>query len=410
MAHAVTVAEKRRPFVMVLNHFAVPADAPGGTRHVELFSRLTEWDAEVVAASRGLITGDRTVSSDSIWRAVWVPPAHGAATRVLSWAAYGLTSLAHGLASRRRPDIVYASSPHLLAGLSGLVLARLRRAHYVLEIRDLWPQVLIDMGQLSEASAAVRVLRSLEHLLYSQAEAIVVMAAGVEEHLASRGFAGKLMLIPNGADPEDFRAGAGRTELRQRFGLEGFVVAYTGAHGVANGLDAVLDAARTVGARAPEVRFLLVGDGPLKEHLVNRARQEALSNVIFMDPIPKREVPALLGAVDAGLHVLADVPLFSYGVSPNKLFDYMAAGLPVITNTTGEMAELVTRAGAGLAVAPDAVAEGVLSLVNATAEQRRRWGDDGRQYMHENASRSAMAVRMSGLLASVMSSRALVPQ
>lgn len=397
------MSARRRPYVVVLNHFAVPADAPGGTRHVELFSRLTDWDAVVIAASRGLMTGERTVSSDSIWRAVWVLPARGEATRILSWASYSVTSLAHGLASRRRPDVVYASSPHLLAGLSGLVLARLRHAHYVLEIRDLWPQVLIDMGRLDEGSLVARALRALEALLYSRAEAIVVMAPGVERHLASRGFAGKLTLIPNGADPADFSPGAGRIELRRRFGLEGFVVAYTGAHGLANGLDVVLDAAEAIGKRAPQVRFLLVGDGPLKEHLVMRAQREGLANVTFMDPLPKREIPALLGAVDAGLHVLADVPLFSYGVSPNKLYDYMAAGLPVITNTAGEMAEMVKRAGAGVAVSPDGIAEGVLTLANAGPEQLHRWGEAGRRFMNDHASRSAMAARMGQLLASVMS-------
>jgi glycosyltransferase involved in cell wall biosynthesis len=394
------MSARRRPYVVVLNHFAVPADAPGGTRHVELFSRLKDWDAVVLAAPRSLISGERTVSSDGIWRAVWAPPARGPATRVLSWAAYSVTALACGLLSRR-PDVVYASSPHLLAGLSGLVLARLRRAHFVLEVRDLWPQVLIDMGELGEGSGMARALRALEELLYSRAEAIVVLAPGVEHDLASRGFAGKVTLIPNGADPEDFAPGAARTELRRRFGLEGFVVAYAGAHGRANGLDLVLDAAQEIQNTAPQVRFLLVGDGSLKPHLVARAQHEGLANVTFMDPVPKREVPALLGAVDAGLHVLADVALFRYGVSPNKLFDYMAAGLPVITNTPGEMAAMVESAGAGIAVTPAGIADGVLALANASPEQLQQWGDAGRRFMTDHASRSAMATRLGQLLATV---------
>jgi glycosyltransferase involved in cell wall biosynthesis len=402
------MSARRRPYVVVLNHFAVPADAPGGTRHVELFSRLTDWDAVVVAASRSLLGGERTVSSDSIWRAVWVPPARGAATRILSWASYSVTALARGLVSRR-PDVVYASSPHLLAGLSGLVLARLRRAHYVLEVRDLWPQVLIDMGQLREGSGMARAWRALEELLYSRAEAIVVMAPGVQQHLESRGFAGKLTLIPNGADPEDFAPGAARNELRRRFDLEGFVVAYAGAHGRANGLDMVLDAAQELRSAAPDVRFLLVGDGPLKPQLVARAQREGLANVTFMDPIPKREMPALLGAVDAGLHVLADVPLFSYGVSPNKLFDYMAAGLPVITNTAGEMAAMVEGAGAGMAVPPGGIAAGVLALANASPEQLQGWGEAGRRFMRDHASRSAMAARLDRLLARVVGTARLEP-
>ncbi len=366
--------------VMVLNHFAAPPHAPGGTRHVELFSRLPGWDATVLAASRNLLTGTRITRDDGIWRRVWVPLTGRGKGRVLSWAAYSVTALARGLRSRR-PDVVYASSPHLLTGLSGLALARLRRSHYVLEIRDLWPQVLVDMGEMTERSTMVRALRRLETLLYAKAEAIVVMTPGVRDHLTARGYGAKLSLIPNGADPEDFTPPAPRQELRRQFGLDGFVLAYTGAHGRANGLDLVLDAAALLSDDHPDVRFLLVGDGPLKAELLARARGEGLDNVTFMDPIEKREMPALLGAVDAGLHVLADVPLFQYGVSPNKLFDYMAAGLPVITNTAGEMASLVAGAGAGLAVAAGDIAGGVRRMLAVGPEQRARWGKSGRHFM-----------------------------
>ena len=116
-------------------------------------------------------------------------------------------------------------------------------------------------------------------------------------------------------------------------------------------------------------------------------------NVRFLDPIPKREIPALLGAIDAGLHVLADVPLFSYGVSPNKIFDYMAAGVPVLTNTPGEMADLIESAGAGIAVRPRELARGVRMLVSADASQLARWGEAGRRFVTNEAPRTAMAVR-----------------
>jgi glycosyltransferase involved in cell wall biosynthesis len=390
-----------RRFVVVLNHFAAPLDAPGGTRHVELFSRLPGWDATIIAASRNLLSGKQSHTDDPIWSPVWVNRSSGGSSRVLSWVVYSVTALARGLALRR-PDVVYASSPHLLAGLSGLALARARRTHFVFEVRDLWPQVLVDMGFTKEGSMLHRTMRAIESALYQRAELIVVLTPGVQHRLAERGFDDKVRLIPNCADPEDFDPGAAKKELRRRYGLEGFVVIYAGAHGKANGLDLVLDAAGQIASDLPQVRFLMVGDGPMKQHLVDRVATEGLSSVSFLGPVPKREMPALLGAADAGLHVLADVPLFRYGVSPNKIFDYMAAGLPVLTNTPGEMTELIERAGSGVAVAPSEIARGVRLLVSADLEQRVRWGDAGRRFMLEGASRRAMAARLAQILTEVM--------
>jgi glycosyltransferase involved in cell wall biosynthesis len=390
-----------RRFVVVLNHFAAPLDAPGGTRHVELFSRMPGWDATIIAASRNLLSGKRSYTDDPIWSPVWVNRSSGGSSRVLSWVVYSVMALARGL-SLPRPDVVYASSPHLLAGLSGWALAKARRAHFVFEVRDLWPQVLVDMSFTKEGSLLHRTMRALESALYKTAEVIVVLTPGVQRQLAERGFDDKVRLIPNCADPEDFAPGAAKEELRRRYGLEGFVVIYAGAHGKANGLDLVLDAAGQIASDLPWVRFLMVGDGPMKQHLVNRVAAEGLSSVSFLGPVPKREMPALLGAADAGLHVLADVPLFRYGVSPNKVFDYMAAGLPVLTNTPGEMTELIQRAGSGVAVAPSEIARGVRLLITADREQRAEWGEAGRRFMLEGASRSAMAARLTRMLTEVV--------
>src|ERR1039457_6984441 len=149
-----------RRFVVVLNHFAAPLDAPGGTRHVELFSRLPGWDATIIAASRNLLSGKQSLTDDPIWSPVWVNRSSGGSSRVLSWVVYSVTAFARGL-GLHRPDVVYASSPHLLAGLSGLALARARRTHFVFEVRDLWPQVLVDMGFTKEGSLLHRTMRAL---------------------------------------------------------------------------------------------------------------------------------------------------------------------------------------------------------------------------------------------------------
>jgi glycosyltransferase involved in cell wall biosynthesis len=390
------VTKRRR--VLVLNHFAAPAGSPGGTRHVELFGRLERWDALILAANRNLLSRERQ-HANGIFHTVWV--AHLPSSnigRILSWASFAVTSFASGL-RQRHLDVVYASSPHLLAGMTGWALSRIKHVPLVLEVRDLWPQVLVDMNQLRAGSALYRCLKSVERFLYRQADAVVVLAEGsVGDVVADGAKPARVVFIPNGADPGDFEVGEDREFLRKNYGMASMVVLYAGAHGPANGLELVLDAATDLAESHPDVSFWLVGDGVSKVALQTRALELRLHNVEFKDPVPKQEIPRLLAAADVGLHVLADVALFRRGVSPNKLFDYMAAGKPVLTNTPGEVTQLVEAAGAGIAVEPTGLAGGVRRMADASAEQRARWGSDGRRYLAEHRSRNTLARRLEELL------------
>ncbi len=387
----------RRRRVLVLNHFAVPRSSPGGTRHVELFGRLEQWDAVILASNRNLLTGNVDERDDSI-RMVWTtPPAANGAARKVHWASYAVTAVLAGL--RQPTDLVYASSPHLLAGLAGWTLAKVKRVPLIIEVRDLWPQVLADMGQLPAASWLYRALKVLERFLYRQADAVVILAEGNRAAVVADGArADRVVFLPNGADPADFEVAEDRETLRSRYGMEGVVFLYAGAHGRANGLDLVLDAAEELRDSHSEISFWLVGDGLLKKDLQADAARRGLTNVVFRDPVPKQEMPALLAAADVGLHVLADVPLFRNGVSPNKLFDYMAAGLAVLSNTPGEVAELVTDAGGGLAVAPPGIADGSVRLAEMGVPGRSAMGRSGQQFIHEHRSRTVIADRLDILL------------
>jgi glycosyltransferase involved in cell wall biosynthesis len=400
-----SVSEQGKRTVVVLNHFAQPRSSPGGTRHVELFSRLEGWTARVIAADRNLLTGE-PVHGDGVLETVRVTRQSGRpVARIVNWASYAVAAFARAV--RARPlDAVVGSSPHMLAAVTGLVVARSRRVPFVLEVRDLWPQVLVEMDAVGERSVVYRALEGLERFLYRHADAVVVLAEGSSEHIQQRGLpAERIYFVPNGADVNDFTASGDRSGLRRQLGLDGVVAVYAGAHGRANGLDLLLDAALRLSACATPVTVLLIGDGPEKTRLMKRAGDERIAQVRFLDPVPKSEVPNVLAACDIGVHCLADIQLFARAVSPNKLFDYMAAGLPVLTNTPGEVAAFVEASDGGLCVGPRGLADGLEKLAGLTHEQRRRLGESGREHVLATRSRSVMARRMEAVLDDVVARR-----
>lgn len=392
----------RAPKVLVLNHFAVPRGEPGGTRHVEMFGRLRGWRHLIVASRLNLTTG-RPQAAQPGFMPVWVMPYKGnGVTRILNWCSYVWSSLAAGLGLRKAPpDVVYASSPHLLAGASGYVLSRLYGRPFILEVRDLWPRILVDMGAMSRESRIYRALTQLEHFLYRRADAIVTMASGTGSYLEELGIeARKIRYIPNGADPSDFLPSADRDELRKRYGFSRFTAVYTGAHGPANGLDGLLTAAASM--QGSPVDIVLVGDGAEKGRLQNMAQEQGLRNVRFMDPMPKSEIPDLLHAADVGLHILAEVSLFRSAVSPNKVFDYMAAGLPVVTNSRGVVESWVTESGSGWCVDITQLSDRLQELSDYDGPELTDHGRRGRAWIQANQSRSAMTRRLEGLLNEVL--------
>lgn len=384
--------------VLVLNHFARHHEEPGGTRHAEMFSKLDGWNARIIAGDRGLLGRGRRRSHGIVETVRVFPYSGNGPARVVNWVSYAVTSLVRGVRVRR-VDVVYGSSPHLLAPVSAWVIARIRRAAFVLEIRDVWPKILVEMGAMSVTNPIYRALLRLERFLYRRADWIVYMADGVERHLVANGAdPDRLTFIPNAADPADFRVEESRDVLRDHYGFEGVVAIYAGAHGPADGLDLLLDAAVAAAPCSRDLRIVLIGDGVEKPRLQDRVRCERIDNVDFRDPIPKLEIPALLFAADIGVHCLADVPLFREGVSPNKLFDYMAAGLPVITNTPGICSDFVRAADGGQAVAPDGLAEGLVFLAQMSTEGRQKIGERGRDFLGSTRSRTAMATKLAAVL------------
>ena len=250
-------------------------------------------------------------------------------------------------------DLVFATSTPLTAGIPGIAAHLLRGKPFVFEVRDLWPELPREMGIVTNP-LVLRAMDWLEWISYHTAQGCIGLSPGIVAGIQRRGIpTERVAMIPNGCDLDVFATDG--PPIRPEGVREGdLVAAFTGAHGLANGLDAVLDAALELKRRNREdIKFLFVGDGRLKPRLQARVAQEGLRNCLFLDPVPKRELTRLLKGVNVGLMILANVPAFYYGTSPNKFFDYIASRLPVLNNYPGWLSELITRNRCGLAVPPD---------------------------------------------------------
>lgn len=396
-------AAERRPRLLWVNHFAVTPSEGGGTRHLELGRQLVRrgWDVAVLASDLDLHTRRYTRRPSGRHRAIIREDHDGVEFRWLWSSEYRRNDWRRGLnwltffwsvsrAGRAEPapDIVIGSTPHLFAAFAAYRLARRASVPFVLEVRDLWPESLIAAG--GRRGPLYYLLRRIADHLYARAEAIIVLARGSRDYLAGRGVdEAKIHYVPNGVDPDWF------SDNEPSSG-ESFTCVYAGAHGPANGLNAVLDAAELL-RNEPGIRFVLVGDGPAKTELLADATRRDLRNVEFRASIPRSSVPELFREADAGLMVLRDSPLFRFGVSPNKLFDYLAARLPVVSNVPGEVADMLRASGAGVQASEAGgagLARAVLRLRELPESERRRMGRSGREWVEREHGRATLGARL----------------
>lgn len=264
---------------------------------------------------------------------------------------FALRSL--GLALSEEYDLLFATTTPLTAGIPGIVARPIRRKPFVFEVRDLWPELPKAMGVISNP-LLLKAMSILEWMSYHSADRCIGLAPGISEGIARRGIAWeRIETIPNGCDI-DLLAGGDAPWRPRGVSDRDLMAVFTGTHGKANGLAAVLAAAAELKARKrDDIKLVLAGVGAEKEALVARAATERLDNVIFHAPVPKAKLSGLLRAADLGLQILANVPAFYYGTSPNKFFDYIAVGLPVLINYPGWLAEKVTGENCGFTVPPD---------------------------------------------------------
>lgn len=346
----------------------------------------------VPAAYRGTLATAEWLDGIRVLRNwLYARPNRGVGNRGFSHLSFMVTAVLFGLPRLGPVDVVIASSPTLFSAVSGWLIARLKRAPFVMEVRDLWPEAFVEVGVM-RPGMGVRVLSWLARFLYRQAALVVPVTHGFADRLAEQGVPrSKLEVVPNGADTRLFTPAADASDAKARLGLAGrFIALYAGSHGLSHGLGALLEAA----GRQPDVTYLLVGDGAAKPDLEAQRRERGLSNVVMLPSVPKQEVPALYAAADVSLVPLRNVPIFGTFI-PSKLFEALAAGKPVVGAVRGEARAILERSGGALVVEPEdgaAIAEAVATL-RANPAHCAEMGRRGRKFVEREYDRDRLAER-----------------
>jgi len=393
---------------ILLVHQAFAAlDEAGGTRHHELARFLVKRGHQVtiIASPVSYLTGKENGQKQNripepgitILRAYTYTALHRSFIhRVISFLSFMLSSFFLGL-SVRKVDLVWGTSPPIFQGITAWLLARLKRTPFLFEVRDLWPAFAIAVGILRNKLLISSSLW-LESFLYRQADCVMVNSPGYIDHVRRRG-ARRVELVQNGADPEMFNPAVDGLSFRCDHNLQDkFIVLYAGAHGMSNDLGVVLQAADLLRDEA-DIRLVLIGDGKEKPALQAMAKAMNLSNLIFIPPAVKDEMPAVLAAADACIAILKPIELYKT-TYPNKVFDYMAAGRPIVLAIDGVIRHVVESAGAGIFVQPgnpQDMARAIQALALAP-QKARQMGLAGRSYVEEHFSRAESAEKLALLV------------
>lgn len=351
--------------ILVVHQFYLRPGQPGGPRFNELahYWREAGHDVRVIASSVSYTAGTRSKTRWP-WKAVveegvdvlrtWtLQHSSGALWRrvgsMLGYAAFGTIA---AMTKEPRPDVVIASTPTLAALAPGMFAASRWKCPLIVEVRDLWPESLVDLGVMDHDALVARAAYGFEETAYAVADCVVALTPGIRDRLVARGVVDseRVVVIPNGVDTAGLRI-PDREAARRLLGWgDEFVAIYAGAHGMANALEQLIEAAELL--RNDDVLIFAIGDGPEKRSLVEHTNERGILNLRFLDPVHRDDLFTMLAAADAGVVCLRDVDTF-HTVYPNKMFDYMAASLPVVLAVEGVAADLISEAGAGLCVRPE---------------------------------------------------------
>jgi colanic acid biosynthesis glycosyl transferase WcaI len=330
---------------------------------------------------------------------VWVKasPEKNFKNRMLFYLTYTFNAIIAGLfLARGKYNLIYATSPPLFVGGSALVLSFIKHIPLTFEVRDLWPESAIALGELKNQKA-ITLATKLEEMCYRRAFQVVVVTHGIYDRLVQRGISTeKLYFIPNGSNTDLFTfSQIGRERIRGEMGLEHkFIAIYAGIHGLAQGLETIVETARLLQS-LPEVHILLIGDGPKKSELVSQAASYNLPNLTLLPEKPIEKIPDYLSAADVALVPLKKAKIFK-GALPSKIFDAWACERPILLSIDGEARSVMESVQGGLFIPPEdpvKMAEALIHLMNSPTE-RRQMGENGLKYTRDNHSRAALAEKL----------------
>jgi glycosyltransferase involved in cell wall biosynthesis len=322
----------------------------------------------------------------------------GFAKRTLNYVVYMLMAIlvAPWLG---RADIVISTSPQFFNGLAGYFVSRIKRAPWLLEIRDLWPESILAVGAIKNRHI-IKLLEGIERFVYRKADHIVPVTYAFERHiLANGGRQGHITVIRNGVDLNFFEPRPIDVDYARQLGVEGkFVAAYVGTHGMAHGLQLLIETARRL-AHRDDIAILLAGDGAERGRLAAEIERDGLTNIRLLGQLPKSDMPRLWSITDASLVVLKKLDLF-LTVIPSKLFESMAMRRPIILGVAGESAELLRESGGGFAIEPENVDQLVDAIIRLadSPELCRELGAKGRAHVESHFDRQVLADRFEQVL------------
>lgn len=396
----------------VVNHYAMLQDKDGSRgRHEALALALVPegWSTAIVAASTSHPEGSqgipgrkrrRRISTPGVDRFILWAPAYysNGIRRVINmvWFTVNLL-LPSAMRGAHKPDVILGSTVHLLAAWAAAVLARRHKVPFAFEIRDVWPETLIDLGKLDPRSPVAGLMKRVAMSLCKRADLVVSPLPGIRSYLDENGFEAKpFVWISNGAGFHQSVTTSSPLDDTH------FTFMYLGSHGNANALDTLLDAFDLAYQRSGDLlRLRLVGSGPLKSSLMKKAMSlTSASAITFEEKVPREQVIPLAQEATALVATMGDYPVYRFGISLNKLFDYLQSGRPIVFSSNAPN-DPVQDAGAGFTIEagdPGKLSDAMVSMASTTAEEREQMGARGVQHVVEHYSYAALARQLASAL------------
>ena len=405
----------RNKRVWLINQYAATPETGMGGRSFYMARELAKLGYEVYLISgsfhhklrnvkdyRGLIDVDDSHGFKHVRLRLLKYAGSGSKKRALNWFIFALLLRLVLPFKIKKPDTIIYSSPALVGFLGARLLARKYSVPLIFEVRDIWPLTHVEVGGYSTGHLFIRLLQWIEDKAYKLSDHVVSNLKYSVEHMIQRGMSrDKFTWIPNGFSLDEVVHPEPLSDFNSEALPEGkFVVGYAGAIGMANSLDTLVSAADILKGY-PDIEFVLVGDGREKEYLKQLVKEKKLTNILFVDPIPKTQIQSMIARFDACYIGLKKDPLFKFGVSPNKLFDYLYSSKPIIYAIDSGDYRPVTAVEAGISVEPEnaaSIAKAVLKIRNMTLEQRQIMGSNGHKLAVENHEYGQLAKKFSLLL------------